>query len=92
MKSILYPIIPAKQTIQDCVQANASMLLQHYGIKKSVKEIKTEVPVYVSKDGKPLGSSLGHIAIYFIKLGFKTILHVADIQIFGSSWSGLSNN
>ena len=89
--SIDYHIPLVKQGLQDCAQANAVQILNHYGISKTIDDIKSEVPVYISKSGVPLGSSLGHIATYFITLGFKTTLHTVDIEIFDPSWSGLTS-
>jgi hypothetical protein len=91
MEEISYDVPLLTQTIQDCVQSSASQILSHYGINKTIDEIKNEVPVYISSDGKPLGSSLGHIATYFIKLGLKTTLHSVDIEIFDRSWKNLDN-
>jgi ABC-type bacteriocin/lantibiotic exporter with double-glycine peptidase domain len=92
MDEISYNIPLLTQNIQDCVQASASQILSHYGITKSIDEVKKEVPVYISSDGKPLGSSLGHIATYFIQLGFTTTLHTVDIEIFDPSWKNLDNS
>ena len=80
-----------KQTIQDCVQTAASQLLSFYNINKTVEEIKKEVPVYITSDGKPLGSSLGHIAAYFTTLGFQTTIHTVDIELFDRSWNSSDN-
>jgi hypothetical protein len=91
MKPILYQIPLIKQNLQDCVQTGAAQLLRYYGVKKTLTDIKQEVPVYVTSQGKPLGSSLGHMAAYFITLGFKTTLHIADIEIFDPSWACLTS-
>lgn len=40
--------------------------------------------------GLPLGSSVGHMATYFLKLGFKVTMHIVDIEIFDRSWANLS--
>jgi len=92
MKPISHKVPLIQQGLQDCVQASASQLLKFYSIEKSLDEIKKEVPVYVSSEGKPLGSSLGHIAKYFLKLGLKVTMHTADIEIFDLSWTALSNS
>jgi len=91
MEEISYNVPLLTQNIQDCVQSSASQILSYYGINKTIDEIKKEVPVYISSDGKPLGSSLGHIATYFIQLGLKTTLHSVDIEIFDCSWKNLDN-
>jgi len=91
MKEISYDIPLITQNIQDCVQSSASQILSYYGINKTIDEIKKEVPVYINSDGKPLGSSLGHIATYFIQLGLETTLHSVDIEIFDRSWKNLDN-
>ncbi|MFA4827385.1 MAG: hypothetical protein WC596_04025 [Candidatus Shapirobacteria bacterium] len=91
MQTIDYDIPLIKQGLQDCVQSNAVQILKYYGIQKSLDEVKAEVPVFVSKEGNPLGSSLGHIATYFINQGLKTTIHTVDIEIFDRSWKGLSN-
>lgn len=85
-KTINHEVTLVIQGLQECVQASASILLSHYGIHKTLSEIKQEVPVYISKNGDPIGTSIGHIASYFIKLGFKTTIHTTDIQIFDRSW------
>lgn len=89
MIKIFYPLPLVKQDLQECVQASTVSLLAHYGIEKNTNQVKKEVPVYKTHDGKLLGSSLGHIALYFQKLGFKTTIHTTDIQIFDRSWSKL---
>jgi len=91
MEEISYSVPLLTQNIQDCVQASASQILSYYGIKKSIAEVKKEVPVYINSEGKPLGSSLGHIASYFLQLGFKVTLHSVDIEIFDRSWKDLDN-
>lgn len=89
MKNISYNIPLITQNIQDCVQASAAQILQYYGIKKTIEEIKKEVPVYINKEGKLLGSSLGQIATYFVQLGLKTTIYTVDIEIFDRSWGKL---
>ncbi|RJQ24756.1 hypothetical protein C4577_07020 [Candidatus Parcubacteria bacterium] len=91
MEEISYDVPLLTQNIQDCVQSSASQILSYYGINKTIDEIRNEVPVYISSDGKPLGSSLGHIATYFIQLGLKTTLHSVDIEIFDRSWKNFDN-
>jgi hypothetical protein len=91
MNDITYDVPLLKQGIQDCVQSSASQMLSFYGINKSVEEIKKEVPVDIDSEGKELGSSLGHIATYFIQLGFKTTIHTVDLEIFDQSWKGSNN-
>lgn len=91
MKPIIHDVPLIQQGLQDCVQASAAQLLQFYRIDKSIDDIKAEVPVYISKDNQPLGSSIGHIAKYFIDQGFNTTIHTSDIQIFDPSWKKYSN-
>lgn len=91
MQTIDYDISLVKQDLQGCVQSNAVQILKYYSIQKSLDEIKAEVPVFVSKEGNLLGSSLGHIASYFINQGLKTTIHTVDIEIFDRSWKGLPN-
>jgi len=91
MKEVGYDIPLLTQNTQDCAQSSASQILSYYGIKKSIEDIKKEVPVYISSEGKPLGSSLGHIATYFIQLGLETTLHSVDIEIFDRSWKDFDN-
>jgi len=90
MKPINYEVPLIKQGLQDCVQASAAQIIGFYGVNRSLEEIKKEVPVYISKDGRPLGSSLGHIATYFLTLGFATTIHTVDIQIFDRTWGKLT--
>jgi hypothetical protein len=91
MDTIDYNIPLIRQGLQDCVQTNTSQILKYYGVDKSIEEIKKEVPVYINKEGKPIGSSLGHIAAYFISQGFETTIHTVEIQIFDRSWVKLTN-
>jgi len=91
MKPINHKVPLIKQGLQECAQASATEMLQFYGKNKSIDEVKKEVPVYVSSDGKPLGTSLGHIASYFIRQGFATTIHTTDLQIFDRTWGNLSN-
>ena len=90
MKTKLYDVPLIKQGLQNCVQASAAQILNFYGINKSIKDIQKEVPVYISKNGKPLGTSLGHIAAYFATLGFSVTLHTVDVEIFDQSWGKIS--
>lgn len=91
MQEIIYNIPSLEQEeSHDCVQTSAAMLLSHYGTRKSVSEIKAEVPVYINAAGKPLGSSVGHMASYFLDLDFKTTVHTSDAQLFDQSWKDLS--
>jgi len=92
MKIIQYNVPIIKQGLKECTQASASQLLNYYGLHKTVDEIKKEVPVYISKAGKPLGSSIGHIATYFIKQGFIVTMHVVDLEIFDRSWTNKSSD
>ena len=78
------PLIP--QNFQECVQASATQLLQYFGKKISIENVRAEVPVYISKAGEPLGTSLGHIAAYFVKKGLHPTLHTADMEIFDRTW------
>jgi len=91
MEEISYNIPFVAQNVKDCVQSSASQILSYYGIKKSIEEIKKEVPVYISSNGNPLGSSMGHIATYFIQLGFSTTIHTVDIELFDLSWKNLDS-
>ncbi|OQX51014.1 hypothetical protein B5M47_02220 [candidate division CPR3 bacterium 4484_211] len=91
MRAIDYDILIIKQGFQVCVQANAAQILRFYSINKTVEEIKKEVPVYVSREGKRLGSSIGHIATYFINQGFEVTIHTVDLEIFDRSWADCSN-
>jgi len=90
MKSINYNVPRIKQGFQDCAQASVVQVLNYYGIKKTVADVKKEVPVYVSKKGLTLGSSIGHIATYLLRLGFKATMHIVDIEIFDRSWANFS--
>lgn len=79
-----------KVDFQDCIQVAAIQLLSFYGVEKTLSDVKKEIPVYVSKRGLTLGSSIGHMATYFLKLGFKVTMHIVDIEIFDRSWANLS--
>jgi hypothetical protein len=91
MQPILYDVPLIQQGLQECVQASAAQLLNFYGLRVTLDQLKAEVPVYVNKKGVPLGTSIGHMAAGFIVKGFETTLHVTDVQIFDQSWSGLSS-
>ncbi len=39
-----------------------------------------------------MGTSLGHVASYFLSLGFETTIHTTDIQIFDRSYKDKSND
>lgn len=88
---ITYKIPLIKQGIKECVQASASQILSYYGIEKTIDQVKQEVPVYVDATGVIRGTSLGHIATYFQKLGLKTTLHTSDIIIFDPTWKNLNS-
>ncbi len=90
MQDINYDIAHLEQIAEDCIQTAASQLLSFYKIQKTVDEIKRDVPVYINDNGVPLGSSVGHIAAYFVTLGFKVTLHTVDVEIFDRSWSDLT--
>lgn len=83
------PLIP--QNFQECVQASATQLLQYFGKKISIEDVCAEVPVYISKTGEPLGTSLGHIATYLTKKGLHPTLHTADMEIFDRTWINKSS-
>lgn len=86
----LVPILKQEES-SDCVQTAAAQILSFYGIEKTLRELKTEVPVQLDSSGRPLGSSIGHMATYFIDQGFTTTIHTADIQLFDRSWIHLSS-
>ncbi len=93
MKEIYYQIKRVEQQeSSDCVQAVASQLLSFYGIEKTVEEVKREVPVFVNADGIPLGTSIGHMAAYFVGLGFEVELQTSDIELFDQTWGDLNND
>lgn len=60
MKTPIYDVPIIRQGLKECTQASAAQLLSyyglHYGLHKTIDEIKKEVPVYIFKEGKPLGS------------------------------------
>ncbi len=89
MKKIQYDVPLITQVGEECVQTSTAQLLQFYSKNKSVREIKNEVPVYVGEDGHVLGTSIGHIATFLQKQGFKTTLHCVDLEIFDQSWHSL---
>lgn len=76
-----------QQDSMDCVQANTVQFLSHYGINKTVLEVKNEVPVFIDSTGTPQGTSIGHIAAYLLNLDFKVTAHVADVELFDMSWT-----
>lgn len=90
-KPLQYDITYKKQGQQECVQTCASLLLNYYGVKKDSSEIKEEVPIYTTSKGEPIGSSIGHIASYFLKCGFDTTMHINDLLIFDRTWDGFSS-
>ena len=92
MKPISYDVPLVVQGPEECVQASAAQILAFYGITKNISEIKEEVPMLFSKDGRPLGTSFAHIALYFVELGFHTTMHIADLEIFGRRWANLSRD
>ena len=91
MKSISHNVPRVVQGPEECVQSSAAQILAFYGITKSIPEIREEVPMLFSKDGRPLGTSFPHIALYFVELGFHTTMHVADLEIFDRRWALLSS-
>lgn len=91
MEEISYNVPLLKQNVRDCVQTSASQILAYYGISKSIEDIKSEVPVYTTLNGNQLGSSIGHIATYFVRLGFITTIHSVDIELFDRSWKNDTN-
>jgi uncharacterized protein YvpB len=91
MNSSFYDVPLIQQGLQECAQASAAQLLNFLGRNKTIDEVKEEVPVYLDKEGQPLGTSIGHIANYFIQQGYKTTIHTTDIQLFDRSWIGKTN-
>jgi len=91
MSEKIHQVNRSVQGIQECAQASAVQILEWFGIKKSLEEVKSDVPVYIGKNGKPVGTALGHIASYFLDLGFEVDMHLFDVQIFDPSWQNLSN-
>lgn len=89
---IHYDVPLIRQGLQQCVQASTAQLLQYYGIKKSIDEIRNEVPIYISSLGVPLGSSLGHIAAYMISQNFDVTIHTVDTELFDQSWKSCGND
>lgn len=90
MKSISYNIPLVIQGTSECLQASSSMLLQYYHIAKSLDDVKKEISVYVTTEGKPLGTSIGHIGSYWQSQGFETKIHCVDVEIFDRTWQSLS--
>lgn len=88
---ISYTVALTKQGTQECVQASASQILSYYGIHKTIMDIKKEVPVYIDSQGINRGTSLGHIAAHFQKLGLSTILHTSDVILFDPSWKKIDS-
>lgn len=92
MEKIIYDIKRVEQADRfDCVQASGVSFLSHYGVQKTLQEIKKEVPVFINSKGKELGTAIGHIAKYFLQQGFDVTLHTSDIEIFDQSWQNLSS-
>jgi len=88
---ISYEVPLVKQGLQECTQASVTQLLNYYGINKTIEEVKKEVPVYVSPEGKPVGTSLGHMGCYLLQQGFQTTFHIVDVEIFDRSWKELTS-
>lgn len=86
---IFYDVPLVKQGLSECTQASVTQLLNYYGISKTIEEVKKEVPVYVSPEGKPVGTSLGHMGCYLLQQGFHATIHIVDVEIFDRSWKGL---
>lgn len=89
MKPISYNVPLITQGESECVQASASQILAFYGIKKTIEEIKNEVPILRSQDGELIGTSWAHIALYFLELGFDVTFHTTDVVIFDRTWKDL---
>jgi len=56
-----------------------------------VSVCKQVLHIYKVVDGKPLGTSLGHMGCYLLKQGFEVKFHIVDVEIFDRSWSKLSS-
>ncbi len=91
MKPIAHSVQFVKQGESECVQASAAQILAFYGIRKTIEEIKNEVPPLRSKDGELIGTLWAHIALYFLELGFNVTFHTTDVVIFDRRWKNLSN-
>ena len=89
---IHYDIKLERQGLQECVQASAVQLLSYFKLNKTLNEVKSEVPVFIDEKGINRGTSLGHIAAYFQKLGLESKLHTADLIIFDESWKGVGRD
>lgn len=85
---IQYDVPLITQDLQECAQASAVQLLNFYGVDTTVEEFKETVPLYISKDGEPLGTSIGHMLTHLMSFGFTATLHIVELEIFDPSWEG----
>lgn len=92
MKDISYDVSLVKQGIVECLPSSATQLLNFYGIHVTFEQVKKDVPLYITPEGKPVGTSVGHMGAYLLEKGFQVLFHTVDIEIFDPSWRGLSPN
>lgn len=91
MDEIVYDVPLVKQGVVECLPSSATQLLNFYGVPVTFDEVKKDVPLYVTPDGKPVGTSTGHMGAYLLEKGFSVTFHTVDIEIFDPSWVRLSS-
>lgn len=89
MTHILHDIKPMLQpTNVSCGQTAVAMLLGHYGVYKTPKEV-IEWVKYVDADGNEIGSVTPQLAIKIMELGFRAELYTFDFLLINHDWKNL---
>lgn len=88
MQPIEYDINAIKQRSAECMQTAATQVISYFDDSIDVDTVIKDVPVYV-ENGEKIGTSPGHLASYFAKLGYKTSAYIFDLELFDRSWSDL---
>lgn len=91
MNQISYSIKHQYQpTSTTCSPTSLSMLLDYYGIQKSIEDISREVPQVQNEKGESFGTINQQLATYCRRLGFDVAMYTFDCQIIDQAWAGLS--
>lgn len=85
MTPIQYPLKAIKQNAAECMQTATAQMLAFFEPSITVQEVIKAVPVYVEK-GEKIGTSPGHLAAYLAQQGYKTTMHIFDVEFFDRSW------
>ena len=90
MSPIEYDIEAIKQRSSECMQTAATQMISYFDGSINVDTVVKDVPVYI-ENGEKIGTSPGHLASYFVQIGYKTTTYIFDVELFDRSWEGFSS-